>query len=369
MSKKCKILGSLYLIFMGIILFTSDSLAKYAGALEYVGCGSAEGIPKPIPQLTTIAYTLLTVGAPLVLMIFSIITLISAIRKGDADKVLKAKEKLFKKFIMAAFIFLIAAIVQFVITRVTSNDNDTKSVSECISCFLYYNGTDEGDNCHASSSGNNVTDETHSNAYSNIGEPTTSNRTGKKGTKTIYVGDSRTVGFCGQATVSLYVGSCRGELAVARGAMGYAWFKSTAISSVNGLLNRDPNTRYNIVILMGANDVGSDVNFGRSSAQKYASLVVSQAQSEWKNHYVVFASVTPIRGVNSGGRWPVSKASIDTFNTQMEQSLRNARVKNLKYCDISTGLGLTNSDFGDAVHYRTSGYNKIENAIKSKCLS
>ncbi len=167
---------ALYIIIAGIILFMSSDLSRFATALEYVGCGSAEGIPKPLPQLTTIAYTILVTGTPLVLIVTSIITLVRALSGGHEDEIGKARVRLFIKFTIAIVIFLTASIAKFAISRVTSNSNDSKSLTECISCFLYYNGTDDGDNCHVSSSGNNVTDETHSNAYSNIGEPTTSNR-------------------------------------------------------------------------------------------------------------------------------------------------------------------------------------------------
>ncbi len=179
MKKGYKFFIFLYIFMIGFVLLNSDNLAQYASALEYVACGSANGIPKPIPQFITIANTLLTVGAPLVLIIFAIVTLIKATTSGNSDNVTKAKDKLFKKFLIAGVIFLTGSIVQFVISRVTTNSNDSKSLTDCLSCFLYYNGTDEGDNCQKSDSGNNVTDATNSNAYSNLAEPTTSNRKGK----------------------------------------------------------------------------------------------------------------------------------------------------------------------------------------------
>ncbi len=140
--------------------------ANVVYALDYVACGSSNGIPKPVPQLTTIAYTLLVVGVPIVLIIFSIVELVKSVFSADTEKILKARNKLFKKFFAAAIILIVGAIVQFAINKVTSNDKDKSSVAECLSCFLYY------DHCEPSTSGNVVEEETHSNAYSNMAEPT-----------------------------------------------------------------------------------------------------------------------------------------------------------------------------------------------------
>lgn len=137
------------LVIIAIIMICKSNTVY---ALDYVACGTAKGIPEPIPQLTTIAYTLLMVGAPIVLIIFAIISLMKANTSGNPDNILKAKDKLFKKFILTGVVFVTAGIVQFVIMRVTSNDNDKSTFGKCLSCFLYYS------NCEESDSGNNVVD-------------------------------------------------------------------------------------------------------------------------------------------------------------------------------------------------------------------
>ena len=172
MNRKYKILCIIYFIIVGIVIFTSDDLSGYANTLEYVKCGSATGIPKPVPQLTTIAYTLLVAGTPIILIAFSIITLVKAVLGGNADEIAKARTKLFKKFIIAAVIFLSASIVQFVLLKVTSNNSDSESVTSCLKCFLYYS---DG-RCPASETGNDVVKGTHGRVHSNVAIPTTSNR-------------------------------------------------------------------------------------------------------------------------------------------------------------------------------------------------
>ncbi len=140
-KKSYKIIFIIYFIILGIIVFTNHDLTNLATKLEYVSCGSASKIPKPVPQLTTMAYTILIVGAPLVLIIFSIVDIVKAIMSGNADDIMKARNKLFKKFIITAVIFLVSGIVQFVLTKVTSNDEDQNSMTACLKCFLYYDET------------------------------------------------------------------------------------------------------------------------------------------------------------------------------------------------------------------------------------
>ena len=136
--KKYNKLLIIYFIIVGIIIFGCKDLSVVATNLDYVSCGSAEGIPKPIPQLTSVAYTLLITATPLILIIFSVITLFKAVSTGNADDVEKAKKNVIKKFIVGAVIFFVGAIVQFALNKVTSNDNDKKSLTSCIKCFLYY---------------------------------------------------------------------------------------------------------------------------------------------------------------------------------------------------------------------------------------
>ena len=108
--------------------------------LEYVACGNAEGIPAPVPQLTSICYTLLVVATPIILIIFSIVALVKAITGGNADAIQKAKDKVIKKFISAALVFFVASIVQFVVSRAATTDGDKNSAVDCINCMLYNDG-------------------------------------------------------------------------------------------------------------------------------------------------------------------------------------------------------------------------------------
>ena len=139
---KKKIILSLLLVLMLCPTMVS------AANLEYVACGNATGIPAPVPQITSICYTLLVIATPIILIIFSIISLVKAITGGNADAIQKAKDKVIKKFVATAIVFFVAAIVQFVVSRASTNDSDKNSAVDCINCMLYNEG------CAPSTSGN-----------------------------------------------------------------------------------------------------------------------------------------------------------------------------------------------------------------------
>ena len=146
MKNKKKVL----MLIFALALFVMPTMVFAEYNLEYVACGNATGIPKPVPQMTSILYTLLVIATPIVLIIFGIVTLLKAITAGDSGEITKAKGKLIKKFIAAALVFFVAGMVQFVVTQAADSSEKT-SVADCINCFLYFN-----DSCAESDDGNDV---------------------------------------------------------------------------------------------------------------------------------------------------------------------------------------------------------------------
>lgn len=126
----------LFILLLSFLVIT-PVYAIEATETSYVACGDATGIPAPIPALTSIAYSLLIVATPIVLIIFSIVALIKAITAGNADEINKAKGKLIKKFIVTAIVFFVAGIVQFIITK-AADSSEKESITNCLSCFLYH---------------------------------------------------------------------------------------------------------------------------------------------------------------------------------------------------------------------------------------
>ncbi len=103
--------------------------------LQYVMCGDAHDIPAQIPVLVSTAVNLLKIATPIILIIVSIITLVKAIMASREDEIKKAQQSLIRKVIAAVMIFMIIAIVQFIVLKI-ADDEDKNSISSCMSCFL-----------------------------------------------------------------------------------------------------------------------------------------------------------------------------------------------------------------------------------------
>ena len=361
------------------MLFNAGDLTKLANNLDYVACGTATKIPKPFPQLTTVAYTLLITATPLVLIVFSIITLVKAIMSGNIEDVTKAKGKLLKKVIIAVIIFLVAGLVQYVLNRVTTNDDDKNSMATCMKCFLYFNDKD----CPKVEYGGITKPGTYHRTYSNQAQPVStsnksnsnnnsSNNNGPTGnSNVIIVGDSRTVQFCnvieGKRKDEYNGEKCGDFTAVARGGMAASWFKNTAISNVNNILKKDTSKKYTIVILMGANDVGETSGAEKNSVNIYQSKLPTLAKNDWKNHIIKFAKTTcGDQAMANSQQYPmhISQSQIDSFNSQIKTFITNQKISNLHYCDIED---VPRDQLSDGVHYKNEGSKFYYNQVKSKC--
>ena len=301
--------------------------------------------------------------------------LVKAIMSGNSDEVAKGRKKLISKFISTAIIFVVAAVTQFVFVTVSTPDTeDGNTVVDCIACYLY-------GKCEESSYLGKIEQERHdrldeiekyeqgldpvsSNENSNNNSNSNSNNTKVNGT--IFVGDSRTVGMCGYGDNALYKGSaCRIHTVIAQQGKGYDWFNSDAIKYVNEIINKDTSKKYNIVILMGVNDVGNSDTLASSAVTKYSNTISSKARTDWKNHNVVFVSIPPIDGSKTTF---VGASQVDKFNSGIKDSISKMRLSNVKYCDITKDFDVTSSIAADGIHYNSDGYVKLYNKVTSTCL-
>ena len=351
--------------------------------LEYVKCGSATGIPKPLPQMTTIVYTIFIVATPIILVGTAIYTMIKALGNKDSEEVLKAKKKIIKKFIVAAIILLIATITRFTIGQVVTNAEDRTTFRSCMKCFLYY--SQGPDACEPSDTGNNVKRGFYyTDPDSDFVNDTESNRKemeekycgsnynpGQLGSKTIIMGDSRTVGLCAfPDSLVTTSDTCRDWHGVAKGGIGYVWQNNTGIPEVNKVLQADPGTRYNILNWLGVNDIGFSDTYPQgpeTAADIYAEKMIEMANGDWKNHNIIMVLVIDIGVERSGGKWPLDRTNIRKLNQLLQQKITEANLSNLHYCDISY-LDMTGCFWPDNLHHNSDGNNKIYNEMKTKCL-
>ena len=98
------------------------------------GTGEVKGIPRKIPELTSLAITIVQVAVPIILVIMGSIDLFKGITAGKEDEMKKGQQMFIKRLVVGIIIFLVVVIVKFVISLVA--DASTSNISSCIDCFI-----------------------------------------------------------------------------------------------------------------------------------------------------------------------------------------------------------------------------------------
>ena len=182
------------------------------------------------------------------------------------------------------------------------------------------------------------------------------------GTVTIHIGDSRTVGMCGSVTDGYTGCSFNGtpkvynnDIFIAKSAMGYDWFASTAVPAVNQIISSNPNNHYNILSYMGVNYLLSDLD-------KYIPKYNELANGAWKNQNVILVSVNPVNeSVEAQHGYSTKNTNIVTFNTRLKAGIS---ASNLRYCDTYNAIA-GSFQTSDGLHYTSGTYQDIFNSAKS----
>ena len=189
------------------------------------------------------------------------------------------------------------------------------------------------------------------------------------GTKTIFIGDSRTVGMCAAVTGSY--SNCSFDSAgrakqyssteyfVSQGSAGFTWFNTKAVPEVNRLLANDPNTTYNIVSYMGVNWLLSEIS-------KYESRYAELAKGDWKKHNIILVSVNPVNeAVEAQNGYKVKQANIIEFNKRLKAI--TIPLSNTTYCDTYNKI-INNFSTSDGLHYTSTTSKNIYNHTKT-CIT
>lgn len=102
-----------------------------------VSCGSGmvKHIPKSITKTTNIAYNVIQVVVPIILIVMGMITLIRSITAGKDDEIKKAQMAFVKKLITGALVFFVFVIVKLIIS-VVADGSDKGNIMKCADCFL-----------------------------------------------------------------------------------------------------------------------------------------------------------------------------------------------------------------------------------------
>ena len=103
-------------------------------AVAKVSCGNITGIPKKIPELTSLAITIIQIAVPVILVVVGSLDLFKGVTAGKEDEIKKGQQTFIKRLVIGALIFFIIVIVKFLVSVVASG-SDT-NIIECIDCFL-----------------------------------------------------------------------------------------------------------------------------------------------------------------------------------------------------------------------------------------
>jgi len=163
--------------------------------------------------------------------------------------------------------------------------------------------------------------------------------------KTIFIGDSRTVGM--RDAVSY---DSSKTIWSAKVNMGYDWMVSTGVSVINSSTVKNAK----IIILMGVNDYAMN-SYMDVTYTNYINKKASEwAKSGAKTYYV---SVNPV--IDSTQRY-VKNATIKAFNQKMK-----SKLVGVTYIDTYNYI-INSFNAPDGLHYDKATYQKIYNYILTK---
>jgi len=103
-------------------------------AIVSCGEGLIENIPSLIPKVISIAYTVIQVLVPIILVVIGSMDLLKSVTAQKEDEIKKGQNLFIKRLIVAAILFFVFIIVKFVISIVA--DNNGSKIIDCAECFI-----------------------------------------------------------------------------------------------------------------------------------------------------------------------------------------------------------------------------------------
>ena len=121
------------MVFTSTNVVFADTYNNYDGT-SIVSCGGGmiDNIPVLIPKVISIAYTVIQVAVPVVLVIMGSLDLFRGISAQKEDEIKKGQQMFIKRLISAALVFFVFVIVKVVISFVAESSN----IMECAQCFI-----------------------------------------------------------------------------------------------------------------------------------------------------------------------------------------------------------------------------------------
>ena len=107
-----------------------------ADATTYMcGNGMVQDIPATLLDTVHIAYMVIQVVVPIILVVMGMITLLKSVASSKEDEIKKSQMAFVKKLISGALVFFIFVIVKLLISFAATSDRSPKIIN-CMDCFL-----------------------------------------------------------------------------------------------------------------------------------------------------------------------------------------------------------------------------------------
>ena len=135
-----KVLNVCFILLISLIFIDivgAETYNNYSPATVSCGDGLLTGIPNAIPKVLSIAYTLIQIAVPVVLVVTGSLDLFKGISAQKEDEMKKGQQMFIKRLIAAALIFFVFVIVKVVVSFVA--EGDSVAIMECAECFINNN--------------------------------------------------------------------------------------------------------------------------------------------------------------------------------------------------------------------------------------
>ena len=96
-----------------------------------VSCGNIGNIPEKIPQITSIAVSIVQIA-----VLMGMFDLLKGITAQKEDEMKKGQQMFIKRLVIGVIIFFVVVAVKFLISLIADSENDTNNIIECIDCFI-----------------------------------------------------------------------------------------------------------------------------------------------------------------------------------------------------------------------------------------
>lgn len=135
-----KVLNVCFILLINLIFIDivgAETYNNYSPATVSCGDGLLTSIPNAIPKVVSIAYTIIQIAVPVILVVMGSLDLFKGLSAQKEDEIKKGQQMFVKRLIAAALVFFVFVIVKVVVSFVA--DGDSVAIMECAECFINNN--------------------------------------------------------------------------------------------------------------------------------------------------------------------------------------------------------------------------------------